>query len=81
MTKLRLDRATALILTMDDPNQVVRITQAMRAAYPDLTIVARARLTLPTSGVLLFVSETLSADPSKWAALPLNPLLEATLPV
>lgn len=40
---LDLSRATALILTMDDPVQVVRITRYARDNHPDLTIVARAR--------------------------------------
>lgn len=40
---LDLSNATALILTMDDPVQVVRITQHARLHHPDLTIVARAR--------------------------------------
>ena len=40
---LDLAGATALILTMDDPVLVVRITRHARARHPDLTIVARAR--------------------------------------
>ena len=40
---LDLTRATALILTMDDPVQVVRITRYAREHFPGLTIVARAR--------------------------------------
>jgi len=40
---LDLAKATALILTMDDPVQVVRLAGRARAAYPDLPIVARAR--------------------------------------
>jgi len=40
---LDLSRATALILTMDDPVQVVRITRHARHLHPQLTIVARAR--------------------------------------
>ncbi len=38
-----LDHATALVLTMDDPVQVVKTTRAVRAEFPDLCIVARAR--------------------------------------
>ncbi|WP_294391859.1 cation:proton antiporter [uncultured Sphingomonas sp.] len=41
--KLDLARATAVILTMDDPVQVVRMTRLIRAQFPALTIVARAR--------------------------------------
>ena len=43
MERLNLGQATALILTMDDPPQQVRLTKAARKAYPELTIVARAR--------------------------------------
>jgi len=41
--RLQLDNATALILTMDDPVLLVRLTRRARQLYPDLTIVARAR--------------------------------------
>jgi CPA2 family monovalent cation:H+ antiporter-2 len=41
--RLGLDRAGALVLTMDDPVQLVRITRQIRATHPMLTIVARAR--------------------------------------
>lgn len=41
--KMGLDHASALILTMDQPVQMVRIVRQVRAAFPDLTIVARAR--------------------------------------
>ena len=40
---LDLAKATALVLTMDDPVQVVRITRYARERHPGLTIVARAR--------------------------------------
>jgi CPA2 family monovalent cation:H+ antiporter-2 len=43
LDRLGLDRATALILTMDDPVQQVGLTRRARAAFPELTIVARAR--------------------------------------
>ena len=41
--RLDIGRASALILTMDDPVQLVRLTRRFRAGFPDLTIVARAR--------------------------------------
>jgi CPA2 family monovalent cation:H+ antiporter-2 len=41
--RLEFDRASAVILTMDDPVQGVRLTKALRKRHPDLTIVARAR--------------------------------------
>ncbi|RVT94842.1 cation:proton antiporter [Sphingomonas crocodyli] len=40
---LNLGHASALILTMDDPVQTVRLTRRARMLHPDLTIVARAR--------------------------------------
>jgi CPA2 family monovalent cation:H+ antiporter-2 len=41
--RLRLDHAAALVLTMDDPVQLVRITRRVRELHPHLSIVARAR--------------------------------------
>ena len=41
--RLNLGHASALILTMDDPVQAVRMVKRVRAWCPDLTIVARAR--------------------------------------
>jgi CPA2 family monovalent cation:H+ antiporter-2 len=41
--RLELGRASAFILTMDDPVQAVRLVKRARAAFPALTIVARAR--------------------------------------
>lgn len=35
--------ASAIVMTMDDPVQAVRMTALLRARFPDLTIVARAR--------------------------------------
>ncbi len=43
MDRLGLGRASALILTMDDPVLTRRLTKRARAAFPELTIVARAR--------------------------------------
>jgi len=43
LDRLNLGHASALILTMDDPVLLVRLTRRVRASYPDLTIVARAR--------------------------------------
>ena len=40
---LHLGTAKAVVLTMDDPVQNVRLTRALRAAAPALTIIARAR--------------------------------------
>jgi CPA2 family monovalent cation:H+ antiporter-2 len=41
--RLDLGKASALILTMDEPVQMVRTIKQVRALFPDLTIVARAR--------------------------------------
>jgi CPA2 family monovalent cation:H+ antiporter-2 len=41
--RLGLDHADAVVLTMDDPAQAARLTRRIRAAHPELTIVARAR--------------------------------------
>jgi CPA2 family monovalent cation:H+ antiporter-2 len=43
LDRLNLGHASALILTMDDPVQTVRLVKRVRAWCPDLTIVARAR--------------------------------------
>jgi monovalent cation:H+ antiporter-2, CPA2 family len=43
LDRLHLGRASALILTMDDPVLTIRLTKKVRAWCPDLTIVARAR--------------------------------------
>jgi monovalent cation:H+ antiporter-2, CPA2 family len=41
--RLHLDTAKALVLTMNDPVLAARTVKRVRAQYPDLTIVARAR--------------------------------------
>ena len=43
LARLSLDSARAVVLTMDDPVQAVRITSNIRRNFPNLTIVARAR--------------------------------------
>jgi CPA2 family monovalent cation:H+ antiporter-2 len=43
LDRLNLGHASALILTQDDPVQVVRLVRKVRAWLPDVTIVARAR--------------------------------------
>ena len=43
LDRLNLGHASALILTMDDPVQTVRLVKKVRSWCPDLTIVARAR--------------------------------------
>jgi CPA2 family monovalent cation:H+ antiporter-2 len=65
--KLDLGRASAVILTMDDPVQTVRITKQIRALHPELTIVARARdpnhaAELYRAGVTDAVPETLESS-------------------
>ena len=41
--KLALDKAKAVVLTMDDPVLTARIAKRLRAEHPDLPIIARAR--------------------------------------
>jgi len=41
--RLDVANASAIVLTMDDPVQVVRMTRALRQRFPDLAIIARAR--------------------------------------
>jgi CPA2 family monovalent cation:H+ antiporter-2 len=41
--RLDVANASAIVLTMDDPVQVVRMTRALRRRFPDLAIIARAR--------------------------------------
>ena len=64
---LALDRADAVILTMDDPVQTVRLTRTLRARFPDLTLVARARdpnhaAQLYRAGVTDAVPETIESS-------------------
>ena len=59
--------ASAIVLTMDDPVQAVRLTEKLRKRYPDLTIVARARDTdhaaeLYRAGATDAVPETLESS-------------------
>lgn len=59
--------ASAIVLTMDDPVQAVRLTKSLRMKFPDLTIVARARDTdhaaeLYRAGVTDAVPETLESS-------------------
>ena len=65
--RLDLGQASALVLTMDDPVQLVRITEQVRALHPELTIVARARdpnhaAELYRAGVTDAVPETLESS-------------------
>lgn len=65
--RLDLDQAAALVLTMDDPVQAVRIASNIRKNHPDLTIVARARdprhaAELYKAGVTDAVPETLESS-------------------
>ncbi len=64
---LDLANASALILTMNDPVQQVRLARRTRARFPDLTIVARARdaghaAELYRAGVTDAVPETLESS-------------------
>ncbi len=43
LDRFGLERATAVILTMDDPNGARRLVKKLRGQYPELPIIARAR--------------------------------------
>ncbi|KQN03946.1 MULTISPECIES: cation:proton antiporter [unclassified Sphingomonas] len=65
--RLDLGRATALVLTMDDPVLTVRLTRRVRGWVPGLTILARARdaahaAELYAAGVSDAVPETLESS-------------------
>ena len=67
LTRLGLDHATAVILTMDEPIIAQRLVRRLRAQHPDLTIIARARdashaATLYRAGASLAVPEALEAS-------------------
>jgi CPA2 family monovalent cation:H+ antiporter-2 len=67
LEKLGVGQAKSLVLTMDDPVQLVATTRAVRAAHPDLCIVARARdaehaAELYRAGATDAVPETLEAS-------------------
>ncbi|MBO9516766.1 MAG: cation:proton antiporter [Porphyrobacter sp.] len=67
LIRLGLPQAPAVILTMDEPVLAQRITRKLRAAYPDLPIIARARdsihaAELYRAGASTAVPETLEAS-------------------
>jgi CPA2 family monovalent cation:H+ antiporter-2 len=43
LDRLKIGRPSAVILTMDDPVLITRLTRRLRAAFPQLPIIARAR--------------------------------------
>jgi CPA2 family monovalent cation:H+ antiporter-2 len=43
LDRLKMGRPSAVILTMDDPVLITRLTRRLRAAFPQLPIIARAR--------------------------------------
>ena len=65
--RLKLGKPSAVILTMDNPVLVKRLTRRLRETFPDLLIIARARdthhaATLYKAGVTDDVPETLEAS-------------------
>jgi CPA2 family monovalent cation:H+ antiporter-2 len=67
LDRLGVARAPAVILTMDEPVLAQRITRKLRAAYPELPIIARARdsshaAELYRAGASTAVPETLEAS-------------------
>ena len=66
-TKLGIDRASAVVLTMDEPILAQGLTRKLRASYPDVPIIARARdsdhaAMLYRSGATHAVPETLESS-------------------
>src|SRR3546814_9928471 len=43
LNQLTIENADAVVLTMDDPVQQLRMTRRLRGKYPDLPIISRAR--------------------------------------
>jgi CPA2 family monovalent cation:H+ antiporter-2 len=43
LNRLHLDKATCVILTMDEPHAAQRLVKKLRSQYPDLPILVRAR--------------------------------------
>jgi monovalent cation:H+ antiporter-2, CPA2 family len=67
LERLGLAQARAVVLTMDEPVLAQRIARKLRAAYPELPIIARARDTghaaeLYRGGASMAVPETLEAS-------------------
>jgi CPA2 family monovalent cation:H+ antiporter-2 len=46
LDRLKMGKPSAVILTMDDPVLVTRLTKRLRSAFPDMPIIARARDTV-----------------------------------
>ncbi|MBN9144189.1 MAG: sodium:proton exchanger [Novosphingobium sp. 63-713] len=66
LERLGLDRANCVILTMDEPRTAQRLVKKLRAQYPDLPILARARDTIHAAamyraGATHAIPETLEA--------------------
>jgi CPA2 family monovalent cation:H+ antiporter-2 len=67
LDRVGIERASAVILTMDEPVFAQRLVRRLRAAYPDLPIIARARDTthaaeLYRAGASQAVPETLESS-------------------
>ena len=67
LERLGIDRATAIIMTMDEPVSIQRLVRRLRGLYPDLPIIARARDTqhaaeLYRAGASQAVPETLESS-------------------
>lgn len=67
LSRLGIDQATAVILTMDEPVMIQRLVKKLRSQHPNLPIIARARdashaAALYRAGVSHAVPETLEAS-------------------
>ena len=67
LTRLGIDKAQSVVLTMDEPRAAQRLVKKLRAQYPDLPILARARDTvhaaaLYRAGATQAIPETLESS-------------------
>lgn len=67
LMRLGVDKANGVVLTMDEPRAEQRLVKKLRAAYPDLPILARARdphhaATLYRAGATHAIPETLESS-------------------
>jgi CPA2 family monovalent cation:H+ antiporter-2 len=67
LDKLGLEHANAIVLTMDDPVQQLRMTRLLRQSYPGLSLISRARdadhaAALYNAGATDAVPETLESS-------------------
>jgi CPA2 family monovalent cation:H+ antiporter-2 len=62
--RLGLERANCVILTMDEPRTAQRLVKKLRAQYPDLPILARARDTIHAA--TMYRAGVTMRSPKRW---------------